>query len=250
MVYIQSNDDQTLPHHGDAASALYGAMDLGLDYKLLSYNNIKWDDNIEFYGGGKGPEFKINSQIIKSNLFIGSTEFMSAVWKVIGKDPKLPMNTDRSHFNLTLGQVRKDIEQNMTWFVKPFQLKLFSGLIVDKYSISSLNEFDDNLVVMAYIPLPEILSEWRVYIHYNQMIDSKNYSGDFKISPDYDWVESRIKLYKDKMPCAYTLDVGVLKDNTNTIIEFNDFWAIGNYGIPNDLYVRMLRDRYFEIIRN
>jgi hypothetical protein len=27
-------------------------------------------------------------------------------------------------------------------------------------------------------------------------------------------------------------------------------WAIGNYGIPNDLYLRLLRDRYFEIIRS
>jgi hypothetical protein len=36
----------------------------------------------------------------------------------------------------------------------------------------------------------------------------------------------------------------------NVIIEFNDMYAIGNYGVPNDLYVRMLRTRYFEIIRS
>ena len=27
-------------------------------------------------------------------------------------------------------------------------------------------------------------------------------------------------------------------------------WAIGNYGVSNDLYVRMLKDRYFDIIKN
>jgi len=27
-------------------------------------------------------------------------------------------------------------------------------------------------------------------------------------------------------------------------------WAIGNYGIPNDLYVRILKERYFDIMRN
>jgi hypothetical protein len=32
------------------------------------------------------------------------------------------------------------------------------------------------------------------------------------------------------------------------VVEFNDMWAIGNYGVPNDLYVKALRDRYFEII--
>ena len=31
-------------------------------------------------------------------------------------------------------------------------------------------------------------------------------------------------------------------------VESNDMWAIGNYGRPNDIYIRLLRDRYFEII--
>jgi len=254
MIYIQSNDAQTLPHHGDAASALYGAMDLGLDYKLISYNNIKWDDNVEFYGGGKGPEFKINSQILKTNIFIGSTEFMQAVWKVAGKNPKLPMNSNREHVDLTLEQVRKDIEKGIVWFVKPYQNKLFSGLVVDKYSISSLREFKDDLHVMGYKPLPPILAEWRIYIHNNKIVDIKNYSGNFKLEPNWTYIESELKKQNalHYFPCAYTMDIGKYGSLIDhwTIIEFNDFWAIGNYGIPNDLYVRMLRDRYFEIIRN
>jgi len=27
-------------------------------------------------------------------------------------------------------------------------------------------------------------------------------------------------------------------------------WAIGNYGMENTLYYRMLKERYFEIVRN
>jgi hypothetical protein len=34
------------------------------------------------------------------------------------------------------------------------------------------------------------------------------------------------------------------------IVEFNDMYAIGNYGMPNDLYLRLLRERYFEIMRS
>lgn len=33
-------------------------------------------------------------------------------------------------------------------------------------------------------------------------------------------------------------------------VEFNDMWAIGNYGIPNDMYLKSLKDRYFEIIKS
>jgi hypothetical protein len=46
------------------------------------------------------------------------------------------------------------------------------------------------------------------------------------------------------------MDVGVTEQGRNVIIEFNDMYAIGNYGLPNDLYLRMLRERYFEIMRN
>ena len=31
-------------------------------------------------------------------------------------------------------------------------------------------------------------------------------------------------------------------------ISSNDMWAIGNYGIPNDIYLRVLKDRYFQIV--
>ena len=40
------------------------------------------------------------------------------------------------------------------------------------------------------------------------------------------------------------------KIRLKTVVEFNDMWAIGNYGISNDLYVRMLKERYFDIIKN
>jgi hypothetical protein len=56
---------------------------------------------------------------------------------------------------------------------------------------------------------------------------------------------------------AYTIDVGILSsipfgssERENVIIEFNDMWAIGNYGMENKRYLRMLVDRYFEIIKS
>lgn len=255
MIYVQSKVIRNnlglvhiLPHHGDAASAFYGAIDLGIDFNFKTY-----EDLFDSYGELKSPN---NKNLLKQYCFVGSTEFMSAIFKSIGKNPKLPMNSDRKHYDKTLREVREDIDKNIIWFVKPYQLKLFSGLIVDKFSISSLKEFSDELHVMCYEPLPPILSEWRIYIHHNKIVDAKNYSGDFTISPNYSWIETEVKSKYKNFPCAYVMDVGILNErigetvNKNVIIEFNDFWAIGNYGIPNDLYVRMLRDRYYEIIKN
>lgn len=103
--------------------------------------------------------------------------------------------------------------------------------------------------------LPNIKSqsEWRVYVHNHAMIDSRNYSGDFTDKPDYFKTANIIsKNKKLKFPVSYTIDIGILQDSNeegeNVVIEYNDMWAIGNYGMPNDLYLQLLKDRYFEIV--
>jgi len=40
----------------------------------------------------------------------------------------------------------------------------------------------------------------------------------------------------------------MLENGEVVVIEYNDMWAIGNYGIDNSTYFHLLRKRYFEII--
>jgi hypothetical protein len=247
MIYIQSNSERTLPHHFDAACALYGAMDTAQDYRLTTFEEVE---------SGK------YDKLIPLNLFVGSVEFMREVFKRVGKTPQPIINSDRKHWVASLDDVRQFVENGDTWFIKPFQQKLFSGLVVDKYSISSLKEFSDDLQVMVYDVLPKIVSEWRVYVLNNKIEDIRNYGGNFMVFPDIDFIKYKIKNHYQDLPFTYVMDVGVClnddpysttpnSDKTkNVIIEFNDMYAIGNYGVPNDLYVRMLRTRYFEIIRS
>ena len=92
------------------------------------------------------------------------------------------------------------------------------------------------------------ISEWRLYVHNDKLIDARNYSGEFIVSPDYEYAMTIITNNKGKFPCAYTVDIAVLENKQNVVVEFNDMWAIGNYGIPNDIYLRILKDRYFQIV--
>ena len=39
MIYIQKNEHD-IPHHFDCACAMYGAIELGLDYKLVSFEEV------------------------------------------------------------------------------------------------------------------------------------------------------------------------------------------------------------------
>ena len=238
MIHIQSNKERTLPHHFDCACAMYGAIESAMDYRLTSFEEVE---------SGKFDAH------IKNNLFVGSVEFMREVFKRIGLDDvRLPMNSDRKHEIITLKEAYERVGKGEKIFIKPVEIKLFTGLVLDGCIYSCLTKLSDETKVMAYEPLEKILSEWRLYVHKGKILDSRNYSGDFKIQPDYNYVESVISLL-EKFPCAYTIDIGKeFKRHggmNDVVIEFNDMWAIGNYGMPNDLYLKLLTDRYFEIVR-
>ncbi len=238
MVYIQSDYDRKLPHHFDAACAMYGAMDNAQDVRLTSFEEVQ---------SGKFD------RLIKTNLFVGSVEFMREVFNRAGKSPAAIINNDRQYTTMTVKKVREVVADGGKLFVKPFQQKLFSGLVVDPYSISTLREQPDDLEIMTYTVIENIKSEWRAYVLYGKVEDCRNYSGDFKIAPNYEWVERVIKNLRDKLPVSFTADVGVVDNNGikgDFVVEFNDMYAIGNYGLENSVYLRMLRERYFEIMRS
>lgn len=236
MIYIQSNSEKNLPHHFDAACAMYGAIESGHDFKLVSYEEVK---------SGKFDN------LIRSRLFVGSVEFMNEVFSRIGlSNVRVPKNSNRDHIVMKLGDVKRHVKEGETWFVKPFQIKLFTGFILDQMVYSSIANIPDDLEVMVYKPFDkQIESEWRCYINMGRIKDIRNYSGDPFITPSEDYIKSVIKDNSD-FPVSYTIDIGILEGGENVVVEFNDMWAIGNYGMQNDKYLSLLRQRYFEIIHS
>ena len=236
MIYIQSDDERSIPHHFDVACSMYGAIETVKNYRLTSFDEIK---------SGKFDS------LIKSNLFVGSVEFMREVFKRAGiEDPRVPENSNRLFEVISLGEARKRAQSGEKLFIKPFEIKLFTGFVIDEMINTSISDVPDETPVMAYEVFREpIESEWRCYIHRNKVVDIRNYSGDIFTYPDEIYLLDVVWRNKDKFPIAYTVDIAILESGSNEVVEFNDMWAIGNYGIPNDLYLRLLRDRYFEIIR-
>src|SRR5258708_261838 len=114
MVYIQSDTDRKLPHHFDVACAMFGAIENAMEYRLTSFEEVQ---------SGKFDS------LIRSNLFVGSVEFMNLVFSRVGKNVRPIINADRPYMTLTMLNVRNRIHMGYTYFVKPFQQKLFSGLV-------------------------------------------------------------------------------------------------------------------------
>jgi len=237
MVYIQSDSERKIPNDFDSSCAMYGVIENAQNYRLTSYEEIK---NGKF------------DNLIKTNLFVGSVEFMREVFYRVGvSDVRVPKNSNREHELITLKEALNRVYSGETLFIKPMEIKLFTGFVHDGMQYSCLNGIPDETLVMLYEPFKfDIVSEWRCYVYNNTITDIRNYSGDFFVTPNEEYITNIIKTNKDTFPIAYTIDVGVLANGENVVVEYNDMWAIGNYGIPNYLYLRLLRARYFEIIKN
>lgn len=237
MIYIQSNIERKLPHHFDCSCALFGAIDLGLDYRLSSLEDVK---------SGKFD------RLIRKNLFVGSVDFMKEVFSRVGIiDVRLPLNSNRKSEIINLSDAIKRSKLGEKLFIKPLEIKLFSGFIIDQSTYQCIQSLPGTTKIICYTPFPsKILSEWRIYIHRDKIMDSRNYSGDFMIHPDYEYARIVLNDNMDRFPKAYTIDVAILEEGENVVVEFNDMWAIGNYGIPNDIYLNLLKERYFQIMED
>ena len=236
MVYIQSDSEKKFPHHFDAACGMWGAWDNSQKTRLTTIDEVKSG---------------LCDSMIPTSLFCGSVEFMQEVWKRIGKSPSVPKNSNRPERITSLRNFRRDIETGQEFFGKPAQNKLFTGMVFDRMTISSLKDLPEETEIIMTSPFPsKIRSEWRCYVHFNKILDIRNYSGDQWVLPNKEYVESILKENYETFPDSYTIDVGILENGNNVVIEFNDGWATGNYGIDNSDYYKYLRARYFQITRS
>lgn len=224
-----------MPHHFDAACAYYGTKDLDIQPRLVQFSEVQ--------------EGKLDG-MLKHNLAVGSVEFMEEVWKRLGiVTPWVPEPANRIYVKSTLGTAKKTAQEGKNIFIKPVGVKIFTGFVLDQSTYSSIEKLSDDIEVLIYDPFPyKILSEWRLYVYKHSIVDSRNYSGRFDMMPDHEYAKAVARKNSLTFPCAYTMDIALLENMETVVVEYNDFWAIGNYGLPNDVYVKMLKDRYFDIL--
>jgi hypothetical protein len=147
----------------------------------------------------------------------------------------------------TLEEVRSSIQP---LFVKPVEHKAFTGFVWhnDQESRSRVVTQHDNAPVIIAEPV-QLVAEYRSFVLYHKVIDCRLYKGDWSKAPNRDIVESAVKKMGKKAPNAYCLDWGVLQDGRTVLVEMNEGYAFGHYGLNPISYARMLSARWFEMTK-
>ena len=148
----------------------------------------------------------------------------------------------------TLGHVRN----SKAWpiFMKPKEQKLFTGYVVNEFmDLIETSHLPDSTPVYTQPPVT-FVSEYRCFMHWDKAVGIRQYNGDCHIFPDtkvlYDVRDTLIR--KAVMPCAYSIDLGVLADGRTVLVEINDSFALGAYGLAWPAYLNMVTDRWRELV--
>lgn len=92
------------------------------------------------------------------------------------------------------------------------------------------------------------VSEWRCYIRYRRVLGSMHYFGDSSIEPDWLVAKHIIGSFYSGRPNGYGIDLGVTDDGRTVLVEINDGFALGNYGINDVSYALLLSARWAQLM--
>ena len=84
-------------------------------------------------------------------------------------------------------------------------------------------------------------------MRYGNVIGIHPYKGDWKVQFDPKKVEAMITTFKNA-PAGYSLDIGVTDNGETVLVEINDGFALGNYGIDPVEYAKLLSARWCELV--
>jgi hypothetical protein len=131
-------------------------------------------------------------------------------------------------------------------FIKSVEDKAAPGIVVNNWSdledYKWLNpEFD-----IYCSERVNFVSEWRCFMIYGQLGDICFNYGDKSVECDHSVINAAIRAYPG-MPAGCALDFGVTDDGRTLLVEMNDGYSLGIYGLDPILYVRLLTARRAEL---
>ena len=135
-----------------------------------------------------------------------------------------------------LGEI-VNIPDNWGKFIKPKAgSKIFTGRVVNgtRDLIGIGLSFDYPIWISEVV---EFIAEWRCFVLDGRVLDVRPYTGDY-----------HTQCWKDA-PIAYGLDIGVTSDGRTLVVEVNDGYALGNYGLSPLKSINFHKARWKELVK-
>jgi hypothetical protein len=197
--------------------------------------------------------------LTRTTLVVGSVPKFEAALRQIGVRIPAPLNipsrlapyAGRRVWPDTLGNIRRQLRQGAStpFFIKPRAgTKTFDGhvIVIPEMLTFTCHLPDDlELEVSEYVCF---VSEWRCFVHRGQIIGVRHYNGDWARYPSAEVIRASVQAYEGEAPVAYAIDIGVTANEQTLLVEVNDAYSLGSYGLRAMPYATMLEDRWLELV--
>lgn len=151
----------------------------------------------------------------------------------------------------TLGAVAGGLEhRGEPVFIKPRGVaKRFTGRVVAQPVDLRALPVSSSATPVWCSDVIEIVSEHRVFIRHGEILGIQHYDGDPGKAPALAGVQAVVDEVCERLPAGCAVDVGVVADDRVILIEANDGFSLGRYGLDADSYVDVLHARWMELVR-
>ena len=250
-VYLKTRYDNEMkmdiPHNDLIAHAMYGFREMAAE--IVPYHII--DD--------------IYDDVLREDIVVDYIDQCKAIFRKFDVNPELPDYPDvlspflgRKIWKDTINSISCDEKKwSAGYFVKPIRGKAFTGKIIKSIAdLVGCGNYSEDYEVLVSEPI-DILAEWRCFIKYDELIDVRPYGilsepgkQSYLYHYDSDVLMSMMKAFKEweDRPKACSMDICVTKDGRTLLVEFNDAYALGSYGLPSIYYAKLISARWSQLM--
>lgn len=236
-----------IPHSYNMANVMYGFREMGAE--IVPYHLI--DD--------------IYDQVTREDIVLDYIDQCNMIFNKFGVDPQIPdypkeleSFLGRKIWKDTINSISCSEEKwSAGYFVKPTRNKAFTGKIIKSVAdLIGCGNHSENYEVLVSEPL-DIKAEWRCFITYDELVDVRPYGTLIDKSRDSYLYHYNPLVLKNMMeafvtwddrPNACSMDICVTSDGRTLLVEFNDAYALGCYGLYSIHYAKLISARWSQLL--
>ena len=250
-VYLKTKFDNEMkieiPHNVNIANAMYGFRELGAE--IIPYHKID----------------EIYDRVNREDIVLDYIDQCNSIFSKFGIEPSIPdypkvmdKFLGRKIWKDTINSISRSEEKwSAGYFVKPVRNKVFTGKIISSISdLVGCGNYSEDYDVLVSEPL-DICAEWRCFILYDEIVDVRPYGllldigrKSYRYHYDFKVLDSMMEAFIswEKRPTACSLDICVIKDGQTLLVEINDAYSLGCYGLASVFYAKLISARWSELL--
>lgn len=230
--YIRKNSDKEIASHN-----FYAAFD---GFKQMGFE-IQYFEMISELSGNQKEDIvvgyvdEVRKALFKHNIITPEMDYPEELEGYLG----------RKIWTSKLSAIANNPD---SWniFIKPIEDKKFTGVVVrgtkDLVGCGTYGE-DPDILCSEVV---HFVAEWRCFVRYGEILDIRRYKGNWRMHFDYKVVEKAVAQFTSA-PKGYAIDFGLTDKGETLLIEVNDGYALGHYGLFSVDYAKLLMARWAEL---